>query len=85
MYLYYFREFYIESTAENPAWYTVEDNHASLISEDVEKIIKIETDLIDDCQWESRIDITKSSIQSSSLAHLPKHKVNSLSHVNIQS
>ncbi|XP_026817489.1 zinc finger protein 91-like [Rhopalosiphum maidis] len=52
-------ELYVENTIENPAWYTVEDNHVSLISENVEKVIKVETDMLDDCMWESRIEISK--------------------------
>uniref|UniRef100_A0A2H8TKR2 Zinc finger protein 184 n=1 Tax=Melanaphis sacchari TaxID=742174 RepID=A0A2H8TKR2_9HEMI len=52
-------ELYVENTVENPAWYTVEDNHVSLISENVEKVIKLETDMLDDCMWESRIEISK--------------------------
>ncbi|XP_060860469.1 zinc finger protein 521-like [Metopolophium dirhodum] len=52
-------ELYVENTIENPTWYTVEDNHVSLISENVEKVIKVETDMLDDCMWESRIEITK--------------------------
>lgn len=31
----------------------------SLVSENVEKVIKLETDMLDDCMWESRIEITK--------------------------
>jgi len=30
-----------------------------MISEDVERVIKVETDYYDDCMWESRIDIAK--------------------------
>ncbi|XP_029341757.1 uncharacterized protein LOC100570016 [Acyrthosiphon pisum] len=52
-------ELYVENTIENPAWYTVEDNHVSLVSENIEKVIKLETDVLDDCIWESRIEITK--------------------------
>ncbi|XP_027839132.2 zinc finger protein 423-like [Aphis gossypii] len=52
-------ELYVENTIENPAWYTVEDNHVSLVSENIEKVIKVETDMLDDCMWESRIEISK--------------------------
>ena len=30
-----------------------------MVSENVEKVIKVETDMLDDCMWESRIEITK--------------------------
>lgn len=39
--------------------YTVEDNHVSLVSENIEKVIKVETDMLDDCMSESRIEISK--------------------------
>jgi len=57
--LFYFSGLYVENSVENSGWYTVEDNHISMISEDVERVIKIETDYYDDCMWESRIDIAK--------------------------
>jgi len=40
----------------------------SLVSENVEKVIKLETDMLDDCMWESRIEITK---DVSNLNNLP--------------
>lgn len=30
-----------------------------MISEDVNNVIKVETDLLDDCMWQSQIDIAK--------------------------
>lgn len=30
-----------------------------MISEDVNNVIKVETDLLDDCMWHSQIDIAK--------------------------
>ncbi|KAL4122393.1 hypothetical protein QTP88_014726 [Uroleucon formosanum] len=60
-------ELYVENTIENPAWYTVEDNHVSLVSENVEKVIKVETDMLDDCMWESRIEITKDVANQSNM------------------
>jgi len=30
-----------------------------LVSENVERVIKLETDMLDDCMWESRIEINK--------------------------
>jgi len=53
----YFRELFAKNTIENPTWYTVEDNNVSLISEDVERGVKIETDILDDCIWETSIEI----------------------------
>lgn len=52
------RELFVKNTVENPAWYTVEDN-VSIISENVERIVKIETDILDDCVWETNIEIPK--------------------------
>lgn len=64
------------NVVENPPWHTVVgDESASYIAEDVEKVIKIETDLIDDCMWESRIDIAKDANQSSSLLSINMHQV----------
>lgn len=57
----------MENTIENSAWYTVEDNHVSLVSENVEKVIKLETDMLDDCMWESRIEITKDVANQSNM------------------
>lgn len=68
----------VESPVENPAWYTIENNHISLISENVENVIKIETDLIDGVMWESRIDIAKDIEPNSSLQSLQMHQVYSL-------
>lgn len=30
-----------------------------MVSENIEKVIKLETDMLDDCMWESRIEISK--------------------------
>lgn len=57
----------MENTVENSAWYIVEDNHVSLVSENVEKVIKLETDMLDDCMWESRIEITKDVTNQSNM------------------
>lgn len=57
---------YINNVVENSSWHTIGDESASYVAEDVEKVIKIETDLIDDCMWESRIDIAKDDANQSS-------------------
>ncbi|XP_060875482.1 zinc finger protein 675-like, partial [Metopolophium dirhodum] len=60
-------ERYVENTIENPTWYTVEDNHVSLVSENVEEVIKLETDMSDDWMWESRTEITKDVTNQSNM------------------
>ncbi|CAI6352931.1 unnamed protein product [Macrosiphum euphorbiae] len=63
-------ELYVENIIENHAWYTVGDNHVSLVSENTEKVIKLETDMLDDCMWESRIEITN-NVDNPSNMELP--------------
>jgi len=41
-----------------------------LVSENIEKVIKLETDMLDDCMWESRIEISK-DVANQSNAELP--------------
>eukprot|EP00102_Acyrthosiphon_pisum_P019531 XP_016656741.1 PREDICTED: zinc finger protein 26-like [Acyrthosiphon pisum] len=60
-------ETYVENTIKNRAWYTVEDNHVSMVSKNVEKVIKVETDMLDDWMWESRIGITKDVANQSNM------------------
>lgn len=43
---------------ESRDFYAIED-HVSLISENVENVIKVETDTMDDYVWESTIAISK--------------------------
>ncbi|KAL4135939.1 hypothetical protein QTP88_007516 [Uroleucon formosanum] len=62
-------ELYVENTVENPALYTIEDNHVSLASENIEKVIKSETDMLDDI-WRSRIEINK-DVDNQSIMELP--------------
>jgi len=38
-----------------------------LVSENVEKVIKVETDMLDDCMWESRIEIAKDVANQSNM------------------
>ncbi|CAI6357506.1 unnamed protein product [Macrosiphum euphorbiae] len=52
-------EIYVENTIEDPALYTIEDNRVSLVSENVEKVIKVETNALDDCIFESKFEIVK--------------------------
>lgn len=54
-----FSELFVEDTIENSAWYTVKKNHISLITENAEKIVKFETDVLDNCMIESTIELMK--------------------------
>ncbi|XP_060855072.1 zinc finger protein 836-like [Metopolophium dirhodum] len=60
-------DLYVENTIENPALYTIENNHVSLVSENVEKCIELETEILDDCMWESRIKFTKDVANQSNM------------------
>ncbi|CAI6356705.1 unnamed protein product [Macrosiphum euphorbiae] len=60
-------ELYLENTIENSALYTVEDNHVSLVYENVEKCIELETDMMDDFMWGRRIKITKEVANQSNM------------------
>lgn len=41
-----------------------------MVSENIEKVIKVETDMLDDCMWESRIEISK-DVANENNAELP--------------
>ncbi|KAL4135991.1 hypothetical protein QTP88_007565 [Uroleucon formosanum] len=63
-------ELFVENTVGNPVWYTIEDNHVSMVFENIEKVIKLETDIFDDYIWRSRIDIIK-DVDNQSIMELP--------------
>ncbi|KAL4127226.1 hypothetical protein QTP88_011419 [Uroleucon formosanum] len=60
----------VENTVEYPARYTIEDNHFSLVTENTEKVIKIETDVSDDYIWRSIIEIDK-DVNNQRIMELP--------------
>jgi len=50
--------------------YTIEDNNVSVVSENIENVIKLETDMLDGCIWRSIIEITK-DVDNQSNMELP--------------
>lgn len=54
-----FSDFNVQNTNNKPTWHTVQDNRVSLTTDNIERVIKVETDFLDECTWETRIDITK--------------------------
>ncbi|XP_050432848.1 zinc finger protein 62 homolog [Adelges cooleyi] len=50
---------WVENTAENRSWYSVNENCVSLVTENDNKVIKWETDSMDDCSWQSFLEIPK--------------------------
>ncbi|XP_050539544.1 zinc finger protein 729-like [Daktulosphaira vitifoliae] len=50
---------WVENTNSSRAWYTADENCVSLVTEDTNKIIKLETDVLIDCSWQSFLEISK--------------------------
>lgn len=47
----YFSTLFVENSMGSSVWFTVEEKHRSIIIENTERIIKFETDILDNCTY----------------------------------
>lgn len=56
---WYFSALFVEDSVGNSVWHSVGENHRSLIIENTERTIKYETDVMNNCTFESIIEIIR--------------------------